>query len=64
MSDAGPTGYDAVSVPNVDGRTRFYTREEFEDLPLADRVRMLMNAKTLFYRNGAPVPAREALHEP
>jgi hypothetical protein len=64
MSDAGPTGYDAVSIPNGDGRARFYTREEFEDLPLGDRVHMLMNPKTQFYRNGQPVSAREALHEP
>jgi hypothetical protein len=64
MSETGSTGFDAVSVPDGEGLMRFYTREEFEDLPLGDRVRMLMNHKTQFYLNGAPVAARDALHEP
>jgi hypothetical protein len=63
MTGAGPGGFDQVVVPDGQGGTRTYTRAEFEELPLADRVRFLMNAKTQFYRKGVLITARDALHD-
>jgi len=62
MSGAEPEGFDQIAALDEKGRKRFYTRSEFEDLPPAERVRMLMNGKTEFYRGAALITAREALH--
>jgi hypothetical protein len=60
-SESGQVGFDQVSVPDGDGGSRLYTRRDFEELPLADRVRLLMNGKTKFFRNGVQISARDAL---
>lgn len=58
-------GYDEVGVPNGDGTLQKMPRQQFESLPLSDRVRLLMGAKgkLQFFRAGELVTARDALRE-
>lgn len=61
MSETEGSGFDQVAVPDGDGRVRVYTHAEFDELPLADRVRLLMNGKAQFFRNGQVISPRAAL---
>ena len=54
-------GYDRIGVPDGKGSLKMMTKAEFEDLPLGDRVKLLMSGTLQFFRNGAPVAARDAL---
>lgn len=54
-------GFDRIRIPASDGSARELTKAEFEALPLGERVRLLMGGKLQFFREGKPVPAREAL---
>jgi hypothetical protein len=59
--EAGGAGYDRLGVPEPGGALRFLTKEEFEGLPLVDRVRMLSAGGLRFFRQGKEVSPREAL---
>ena len=64
MSASLPTpdsGYDQIGIPGEGGEVRFLTRLQFESLPLAERVSLLMGGKLQFFRDGQPITAREAL---
>jgi hypothetical protein len=58
---AGSSGYDRIGVPTEGGEMRYLTRQQFESLPLQERVSLLMKGKLQFFRGGRAVPAREAL---
>jgi hypothetical protein len=55
------SGYDRIGIPSENGETRYLTRQQFEALPLQERVSLLMKGKLQFYRGGKAVAAREAL---
>ena len=55
------SGYDRIGLPSDNGEVRYLTRQEFEALPLQERVALLMKGKLQFYRDGQAVSAREAL---
>jgi hypothetical protein len=55
-----PGGFD-VAKQVVDGREVQWTLEEFKNLPLLERVRMLSGGEVKFYSKGLEIPAREAL---
>jgi hypothetical protein len=57
----GNSGYDRIGVPSETGETRYLTRQQFEALPLQERVSLLMKGKLQFFRDGRAVSAREAL---
>jgi hypothetical protein len=57
----GKGGYDRIGVPNGAGAVKLMTKGDFENLPLADRVRLLMGGTLQFFRDGQQVTAREAL---
>ena len=46
-----------------DGEVRAFTRAEFAALPLATRIRILVEGKARFYRNGEKISPREALRD-
>ena len=54
-------GYDHATFREVNGAERSMPRQLYEKLPLAERIRMLLEDRVSFYRDGARVPAREAL---
>lgn len=54
-------GYDRVKVPGEGGQFRILSRTEFENLPLNERVKHLLGGKLVFFRDGAEIPARDAL---
>jgi hypothetical protein len=56
-----PGGYDALAIPNGNGEFHHITRAAFEELPLAERVRLLLGGRLRFFRKGAEITAREAL---
>jgi hypothetical protein len=56
----GGSGYDRMGVRQPDGTLRYLTRVEFEGLPLPERVKLLMG-ELLFFKDGQPVSARDAL---
>ena len=60
---ATPGGFDEVGISNGDGSLSRLTRQQFESLPLPERVRLLMGGKgkLQFFRAGQPVSARDAL---
>ena len=62
MAEANdPRGYDHATVREANGAERSMSRQLYEKLPLAERIRMLLEDRVAFYRDGARVPAREAL---
>ena len=56
-------GYDRIRQPLAQGGFRELTREQFEALPLSERVRLLVSGKLQFFRGGLPVPAHRALRD-
>jgi hypothetical protein len=58
---SAPAGsrWDQVATGGPDGRV--WTREQFERLPLVDRVRLLASGSLRFYRMGEEVSSRDAL---
>jgi hypothetical protein len=54
-------GYDRVGVPDGNGKLKVMTRAQFEDLPLGERVKLLMGGHLEFFRGDQKVAAREAL---
>jgi hypothetical protein len=58
--DAPDSGFDTATLV-VDGRESRWSAEQFRNMPLLDRIRVLAGGHVLFFRNGTEVPAREAL---
>jgi hypothetical protein len=56
----GKGGFD-VAKQVVDGRESQWSQEQFRQLPLLDRVRLLAAGDLRFFLKGVEVPAREAL---
>lgn len=54
-------GYDRVVVPGPHGAPRELSKRDFEQLPLRERVGFLIDGTARFFRNGAPIPASEAM---
>jgi hypothetical protein len=54
-------GYDAATVVDVDGTRRSLSRPQYERLPLAERIRLVLQGRVEFYRGGVLVPPNEAL---
>ena len=54
-------GYDSATVVEVDGTRRSLSRLQYEKLPLAERIRMVLQGRVEFFRDGVAVPANEAL---
>jgi hypothetical protein len=57
---ASPLGFD-VAKATVDGRESQLSVEQFLNMPLVERVRLLAGGQVLFFLKGKEVPAREAL---
>ena len=55
------TGYDSVTVIDPDGARRTLSRPQYEKLPLAERIRLVLGGRVEFYRGGVLVPPNEAL---
>jgi len=54
-------GYDTVTVQELDGTQRPLSRLQYEKLPLAERIRLVLQGRVEFFRGGVAVPANEAL---
>jgi hypothetical protein len=55
------TGYDAAAIVEADGTRRSLSRPQYERLPLAERIRLVLSGRVEFYRGGVAVPPNEAL---
>ena len=55
------TGYDAATVVEADGSKRTLSRPQYERLPLAERIRLVLSGRVEFFRGGVLVPPNEAL---
>ena len=55
-----PATFDRVEIDDQ-GRTRALTRQEYCDLPMTDRVELLLAGKVRFYLATTEVPSSEAL---
>ena len=55
------TGYDSATVIEADGTRRSLSRPQYERLPLAERIRLVLSGRVEFYRGGVVVPPNEAL---
>jgi hypothetical protein len=58
---ATSSGYDHVKLLGADGAGRTITRQEYEKIPLNERIGRVLRAQIEFYRKGVKVPAFEAL---
>lgn len=57
-------GFDRVTAGGEDGRApSTWTRTQFQQLSLIDRVRLLAGGELRFYKDSREVPAREALRD-
>jgi len=57
----GVRGYDVVIIRDDSGIERSYTRTAYEHLPLADRVRPLLEGRSRFLLDGEEVDPRVAI---
>ena len=62
-SDGSGQGYDRIATPTPDGSLQYMTRLEFENLPLSDRIKLMLGGSLHFFRGDTEITAREALHE-
>jgi len=58
---AAVLGYDFVTIHQDDGVKRKLTRREYEALPLAQRISMVLKERVEFYRSGSKITSFEAL---
>ena len=60
---ASPAGvrYEEVSAPGPDGEPQRMSKQQFESLPLENRVRLLVQGTLRFYRAGQEIPPTEAM---
>jgi hypothetical protein len=54
-------GFDEATVFDENGKPQTLTPAQYEKLPLAARIRLVLEDRVSFHREGSPVPAREAL---
>ena len=54
-------GYDRVGVGDEGGETQWFSRGEFQALPLTERVRILAGGGARFYRGPLEVSPMEAM---
>ena len=54
-------GYDSATVVDADGTRRSLSRPQYERLPLAERIRLVLQGRVEFFRDGVAVPPNEAL---
>jgi hypothetical protein len=55
--------FDRVIYVLPSGRSTTLSRQEFDDLPLAERIRAILNKSFRFYRGDTEVPLKEALKD-
>lgn len=53
--------YDEVSAPGPDGESQRLSKQQFEKLPLENRIRLLVQGTLRFYRGGEEIPPSEAM---
>jgi len=56
---AGP--FDEATYPTDSGELKRLSREQYERLPIRERVKLLLEGKLTFYKDGQEVPVGEAL---
>jgi hypothetical protein len=54
--------FDEAVVAQPDGTSQRLNRDQFYQVPLPERVKLLWALKVQFYKNGHQVPASTALH--
>jgi hypothetical protein len=54
-------GYDIATIHDEDGTKRSVSRLQYEKLPLAERIRLVLQSRVEFYREGIQIPPNEAL---
>jgi hypothetical protein len=54
-------GFDSATIVEADGTRRSLSRPQYERLPLAERIRLVLQGRVDFYRGGVKVPPNEAL---
>jgi len=57
------TGYDRIRIPLPQGGHREITRRQFEELPLSERVGLLVSGKMQFFLGDRPIPPHRALRD-
>jgi hypothetical protein len=57
----GAKGYDEVTIRDESGTETSYSRAAYERLPLADRVRPLLEGRSRFFLAGEEVDPRVAI---
>jgi hypothetical protein len=55
------SGYDRVGVTLEGGQIEWFSKQEFQALPLVERVRILSGGDARFYRGPLEVSATEAM---
>lgn len=54
-------GYDRAEIVLEGGKSRTLSKNEFEKLPLRERVDSIMHGKVKFFLKGVPISATRAL---
>jgi hypothetical protein len=60
-SSNGSGGFDEATIVTASGELRRFTKDEFDNLALPDRIRAILNKSVKFFRAGREVPIKEAL---
>ena len=58
------TSYDQCAIRQLGGAYNLISRNKFEELPLATRIKLVMGGDVQFLRDGNPISVREALDAP
>lgn len=58
-SSSGP--FDTAQLVLPSGEIQLMTREEFDAMPIDQRIRALLNKKLKFYKGGVQVASKDAL---
>jgi hypothetical protein len=61
LPDKTAHGFNRVELALPSGEVRRLTREEYEALPLDQRVRAMLSKQLKFFRDDKEIPMREAL---
>jgi hypothetical protein len=54
------SGFDVAKLKQADGSLQSLRRSEYEALPLAQRITLVLQRQVEFYRGGVKIPAHEA----
>ncbi len=60
-SSNGFSGFDEATIVTASGELRRFTKDEFDNLALPDRIRAILNKSVKFFRGGREIPIKEAL---